>query len=236
MICRPCVTWLVLFAFLNTGFAQDELSKYEVAVLRGFESPVVSVAISPDGKTLATAEKKGAAKLWDLKTGTPTRVLENREAVEFAADGSLVITVSASEYTDRERKQDNILPLAGGKTLPTGDKVITIWPLKGEAFLPMRLYGLEKEGNRVSKSDGREIIVGKVPESWWRPSRISVALDGKSLAVTRSGGADFWALSNVTNTGIVRTISAFPTPGSTLAYDVALRGSRMAVHSSCNNG
>src|ERR1700757_5218547 len=39
------------------------------ATLQGHTNPVVSVAFSPDGKTLASASYDGMLKLWDMTTG-----------------------------------------------------------------------------------------------------------------------------------------------------------------------
>jgi cytochrome c len=65
------------------------------AVLDGHSGPVVALAMSPDGKTLASASWDHTARLWPLDGGTP-RVLQgntqNVNGVAFTPDGKQVIT------------------------------------------------------------------------------------------------------------------------------------------------
>src|SRR3981081_3817807 len=62
--------------------------------LTGHPAPVVALAVSPDGQTLASASWDHSARLWPLDGGAP-RVLEghaqNVNGVAFAGDG--VVTV-----------------------------------------------------------------------------------------------------------------------------------------------
>jgi cytochrome c len=66
------------------------------AVLPGHTAPVVALAVSPDGLTLASASWDHSARLWPLAGGEP-RVLEghaqNVNGVAFAPDGRTVVTV-----------------------------------------------------------------------------------------------------------------------------------------------
>src|SRR5919198_1115275 len=47
-------------------------------VLEGHTAPIVALAVSPDGATLASAAWDGTARLWPLSRGTP-RVLEGHQ-------------------------------------------------------------------------------------------------------------------------------------------------------------
>lgn len=64
-----------------------------VRVLEGHEAPVVSLALSPDGETLASAAWDRTVRLWPLSGGEPV-VLNGHEdnvnAVAYLADGTLV--------------------------------------------------------------------------------------------------------------------------------------------------
>ena len=66
-----------------------------VAVLQGHTAPIVALAVSPDGATLASAAWDGSVRLWPLAGGAP-RVLEghqqNVNGVAFAPGGGAVIS------------------------------------------------------------------------------------------------------------------------------------------------
>jgi cytochrome c len=67
------------------------------AVFEGHTAPIVALALSPDGATLASASWDQTVRLWPLAGGAP-RVLEghtqNVNGVAFTADGRAVISVS----------------------------------------------------------------------------------------------------------------------------------------------
>ena len=66
-----------------------------VAVLQGHTAPIVALAVSPDGATLASASWDRSVRLWPLAGGAP-RVLEghqqNVNGVAFAPGGGAVIS------------------------------------------------------------------------------------------------------------------------------------------------
>ena len=86
---------------MNTG--QDLLT------LSGHTAPVMSVAFSPDSKTLATGSEDKTAKLWDVATGK----------IDYA------------ESTCRVRQFSCVLP--DGNTLATndGDYAVHLWHVSG---------------------------------------------------------------------------------------------------------
>jgi cytochrome c len=67
------------------------------AVLEGHTAPIVSLAVSPDGATLASASWDRTVRLWPLAGGAP-RVLDehtqNVNGVAFTADGKALVSVS----------------------------------------------------------------------------------------------------------------------------------------------
>jgi len=98
-------------------------------VLQGHSAPVVGLAVSPDGATLASAAWDHTARLWPLSGGEP-RVLEghrqNVNGVAFSPDGRALLTAG---YDATLR----IWPLAGGGsptivTLPTPLNTVVIAP------------------------------------------------------------------------------------------------------------
>ena len=67
------------------------------AVLEGHTGPIVALAVSPDGATLASASWDHTVRLWPLAGGAP-RVLDehtqNVNGVAFTADGKALVSVS----------------------------------------------------------------------------------------------------------------------------------------------
>jgi len=74
-------------------------AKHDAHEIVNGAGPIRSIAISPDGKTLAAGSRDGTVRLWDAATGAPKQTLEKREghvegyelyAVGFSADGKQV--------------------------------------------------------------------------------------------------------------------------------------------------
>ena len=98
-------------------------------VLDGHTAPIASLAVSPDGATLASASWDLSVRLWPLKGGAP-RVLEgnvqNVNGVAFLPDGSGVVSAG---YDTSLR----IWPLDGGggdiiRKLPTPLNTVAVAP------------------------------------------------------------------------------------------------------------
>jgi WD40 repeat protein/serine/threonine protein kinase len=83
-------------AGLNNSIRTWLPSGREELQLLGHVGRVHALAVSPDGRTLASASQTGAVKLWDLRTGQ--ELLETRRhrgpvrVVEFTPDGRLMLT------------------------------------------------------------------------------------------------------------------------------------------------
>jgi cytochrome c len=100
-----------------------------VTVLTGHEAPVVALAVSPDGTTLASASWDHTARLWPLAGGAPRVIAghtQNVNGVTFASDGRALVTAG---YDSTLR----ITPLGGEgapviATLPTALNAVAVAP------------------------------------------------------------------------------------------------------------
>lgn len=106
------------------------------AVLEGHTAPIVALAASSDGMTLASASWDHTVRLWPLAGGAP-RVLEehtqNVNGVAFTADGRAVVSVSY-------------------------DQSVRIWPLSGSQ--PPTVVAMPTPLNSVAVGADGEIAVG----------------------------------------------------------------------------
>jgi cytochrome c len=123
-------------------------------VLTGHEAPVVALAVSPDGTTLASASWDHTARLWPLAGGAPRVIAghaQNVNGVAFAPDGRGLVTAG---YDATLR----ITPLVGEgapviATLPTalnavavaGDGEIVTAGADGKVYLLSAAGKLEAE-------------------------------------------------------------------------------------------
>ena len=86
----------LLIGMLSTpSFAQQKVTR----TLKGHRKYVYSIAISPNGKTLASASDDKSIKLWNLSTGACTDTLHGHTdavlCVTFGPDGKTLASGSA---------------------------------------------------------------------------------------------------------------------------------------------
>jgi cytochrome c len=149
-----------------------------VTVLTGHEAPVVALAVSPDGTTLASASWDHTARLWPLAGGAP-RVIEghaqNVNGVAFAPDGRALITAG---YDATLR----ITPLIGEgtpvvATLPTALNTVAVAP-DGEivtAGADGKVYLLSAAGKLEAEVEAAQAPI------------IAVALSGDGRLIAAAG-------------------------------------------------
>jgi len=147
-------------------------------VLTGHEAPVVALAVSPDGTTLASASWDHTARLWPLAGGAPRVIARHAQSVNgvaFAPDGRALVTAG---YDATLR----ITPLGGEgapviATLPTALNTVAVAP-DGEiatAGADGKVYLLSAAGELKA-----EIEAGQTPV-------IAVAISGDGRLIAAAG-------------------------------------------------
>ncbi len=149
-----------LFAASGESAVAGEVKQWSIAdakVLRtfsGHRDMIYALALSPDGKTLATGSYDQKIKLWNVAEGTERRTLSGHNGavfgLAFRPDGKLLASASADrtvklwDVTSGERRDTFSQPLkeqfavawsADGKRLAAGgaDNRIRIWQVSPEA-------------------------------------------------------------------------------------------------------
>ncbi len=183
-------------------------------------APVTTVAFSPDGSLLATAEESGATELWNLDGGEPTTLRHDGvvNSVVFSPDGSLLATASADgtarlwDAAGREvERLTHDAPVNTVAFSPDGSQVVTasddstarLWTVTGT---PGRAFALDQEvasadfspnGSQVALRERFGALVVRDLEG---PGRIDVDGvfsfsfndDGSLIATSASSGVEVW--------------------------------------------
>jgi WD40 repeat protein len=97
---RRVVAWLGLacLGLLPMALSCSRQKTYERGTLKGHTAKVLSVAYSPDGKTLASGSIDQTIKLWDVATGKEQATLKGHTryvaSVAFSPDGKTLASGS----------------------------------------------------------------------------------------------------------------------------------------------
>jgi serine/threonine protein kinase len=175
------------------------------AIVRTFSDPGVgtehvnSVAISPDGRTLATGDTNGNAYLWDAGTGRQLAVLNGGGAkvfaVAFSRDGTMVATGYGNGRTSVWKAV-------------TGQMIDTVSDPAGKAV------------NTIAFSpDGKTLATGDANGStnFW-----DITSDGQAITLGRTladpAGAGIWALAFSPDG---KTLATGDYEGNTYLWDAA---------------
>ena len=173
-------------------------------VFRGHGDPVYSVAVSANGRTVATGSFDKTVKLWDAATGKELRTLSGHQslvlAVAFAPNGEAVASGGADntarvwDVPSTTPTRDVALGAALRKVVASADgKLVAV----GSADGTIRVYAAD--GKPVHELKGHAGAV----------TQLAFAANGTTLV---SGGADrtlrFWNLANGQPTATLGTGAA----------------------------
>jgi hypothetical protein len=160
----------------NGAVIYDTETWREVRRLEGQPNVIVSVAWSPDGRTLAAGGQEGAVTLWDLSTGAIRRTLEGHTAyvgaIAFSPDGRTLVTGSHDGsvriWDPEEGRERRVLMAQGpagalcaaysrdGRRLAVGlgDGDVRVW--RAATWEEERTLGVRGSGNVVSVAFARD--------------------------------------------------------------------------------
>jgi WD40 repeat protein len=174
-------------------------------------SEVISIALSRDGKLLASSNHSGEIKLWKIPEGRLLKkfTLKWDNVLDFSPDGRLLALGSSGGGSV------NLLKIQDGKTILIFNEPFTIWSVK---FSPDGRYlAFACDRSRDRKSTG--VIIWQVKEKTWKwvykeemgdsITCISWSSNGQFLvAGSLMGHIRIWDVSNMQNLKQVQHIMA----------------------------
>jgi WD40 repeat protein len=204
----PMVAELVRAAPAPSSASEDELPAGALARLGsvrfrhgGF---ITALAVSRDGKTIASASRDGAVRVWEADTGKLLRSIQGKSpypvGVAFSPDGQQLLTNIDSEHLHVLDWASDSAPRALPALIPQA----FVWSRDGK-YIACAIA----DEDTVQLLDAAS---GKVVRSFKKASRAAFSADGKICAVGRLGGAI--QLTSLTDEKDVRSLETAEASGN----------------------
>jgi WD40 repeat protein len=209
-----------LFLLLLLTPITASAQKPELYVQTGHSDFVVSLAFSPDGRTLVSGSRDSTIKLWDVTTGQELRALKGHpgrvNSVALSPDGKTLLSGGAASFGAAGGGQVMLWDTATGRELKTLLKRSN--EVNSVAFTPDGKVAAGG-GETVKLWDvatGRELrSFGEIPGH--RVSDIAISSDGKTLA-SSSGTVETIKLWDVATGQELRALAGHPGGISSIVF------------------
>jgi cytochrome c len=179
------------------------------AILGGHQGPIVALAVSPDGTTLASASWDRTVRLWPLAGGPPVVLEGHREnvnGVAFTSDGTAVVSAGYDATVRIWPLPQPVSPIVA--ELPAPLNAVTTAPDDeiAAAGADGRVYFLSPSGKRLGAAQALSTPV----------VALAISRDGASIATAGITGAV--ALIDRNSRSVIRTLAGRGVPVWALAF------------------